>query len=312
MRKHLICLFLLLSLLLTSCSAPRPSDGGEEKYVLTDDIGRIVTTPDQPHRVACLLGSFADLWQLAGGEVVATTSDAFDTFSLSEDGVVNLGGAHSPSLEKLLSADPDLVIASASTASHLSMRQTLEQLSIPIVYFDMDNFEDYLFALERCTRITERPDLYLQNGLALQESISHLKEEYRKQNFKKEKRILLLRASSTGVKVKGSTGTILGEMLLDFGTENIADLDTSLLEGLSLESILALEPYHIFVVTMGNDSDLALGVFDRLVSDHPAWASLMAVREGRVHMMDKTLFHQKPNARYLTSYETLYDILTAQ
>lgn len=310
MLKKLLLIFLLLTLPLASCAKPPMTSGGEGGCTFVDDLGREVSFSDTPHRVACLLGSFADLWMLAGGEVCATASDAFLDLALDPTDVVNLGGAHSPNLELLLSANPDFVIASASTASHLAMRETLERLCIPVAYFDIDNFDDYLRALEICTTLTSRPDLYQKNGIELKEGIDEVKNTYCKQNFtRSEKEILLLRTSSTGVKVKGSKGTILGEMLSDIGALNIADENGSLLESLSLEAILLEDPAHIFVVTMGSDTELALNAFYRMTEENVAWGSLTAVREGRVHIMDKTLFNQKPNARYLEAYETLLEKL---
>ncbi len=313
MLKRLVVLLLLLSLSLASCvTSPLPEES-EPKISFDDSLGRRVTFSEKPKRVACLLGSFADLWMLSGGEVCATSSDAWDSLSLELENAISLGGAHSPSLEKLLSANPDFVIASASTASHLAMRETLEGLSIPVAYFDVDNFEGYLSVLKICTDITERRDLYIQNGLALKEGIEDVKERYCKENFTNyNRKILLLRTSSTGVKVKGSEGTILGEMLSDFGTINIADQNNTLLESLSLEAILLEDPYHIFVVTMGQDTESALKAFHRLTEENPAWNSLSAVREGRVHLMEKTLFNQKPNARYLEAYETLLETLLSK
>ena len=310
MLKQLLLIFLLLTLPLASCAKPPMTSGGEGGCTFVDDLGREVSFSDTPHRVACLLGSFADLWMLAGGEVCATASDAFADLALDPTEVVNLGGAHSPNLELLLSANPDFVIASASTASHLAMRETLERLCIPVAYFDIDNFDDYLRALEICTTLTSRFDLYQKNGIELKEGIDEVKNTYCKQNFTgSEKKILLLRTSSTGVKVKGSKGTILGEMLSDIGALNIADENGSLLESLSLEAILLEDPAHIFVVTMGSDTELALNSFYRMTEENAAWGSLTAVREGRVHIMDKTLFNQKPNARYLEAYETLLEKL---
>ena len=308
MRNVLIVLLLLLSLVLNSCVSSFPPTEGEN-VSFVDDLGRTVTVSRSARRVACLLGSFADVWMLCGGEVCASASDAWETLSLDLGEAVNLGGAHSPSLELLLSSEPDFVLASASTASHISMREVLEEMAIPVAYFDIDTFDDYLRMLDICTNLTGEKERYHSYGLTLKEGIERLKEEYSKQEFTKEKKILLLRASSTGVKVKGSEGTILGEMLADFDTENIVNEYPSLLENLSLEAIVEADPYHIFVVTMGADTDLALEVFHHLIEENPLWASLSAVKEGRVHLMDKSLFNLKPNARYLIAYETLFQAL---
>ena len=46
-----------------------------------DELGRTVAV-DSPERVACLLGSFAQIWQLAGGQVIATADDAGEDLGL--------------------------------------------------------------------------------------------------------------------------------------------------------------------------------------------------------------------------------------
>jgi iron complex transport system substrate-binding protein len=264
--------------------------------------------------VAALLGSFADIWLLSGGALCAAAEDAWEDFSLELPGAVNIGGAHSPSLEKLLSADPDFVIASASTASHVEMREVLEAAGITVAYFDVDNFDDYLQMLKICTDITGRTDLYQTNGLALQEKILEIRREFAQAGLSdKEKTVLVLRAASGFVKAKGSSGTILGEMLADLGCINIADSDTSLLENLSVESVIRQEPYHIFVVTMGSNPQKATENLEQMFRENPAWGTLDAVMNGRVHLMERTLFNIKPNARWAESYEQLRDIfLTKQ
>ena len=127
-----------------------------------------------------------------------------------------------------------------------------------------------------------------------------------------QRTILLLRAHSGSVKAKGSKGTILGEMLADLGCINIADSDTSLLETLSVESVIRQEPHRIFVVTMGNDTQKALENLNRMMDENPAWGALRAVTENRLHIMDRKLFNIKPNENWAESYETLCEILLAQ
>ncbi|MBO7304829.1 MAG: ABC transporter substrate-binding protein [Clostridia bacterium] len=292
----------------------RCTDGERESgdgLKFTDALGREVLLPENPKRTAALLGSFADAWMLAGGELCAASEDAWQDFALPLDGVVNIGGAHSPSLELLVSANPDFVIASASTASNVAMRDSLESMGITVAYFDVDNFEDYLKMLQILTRITGRPDLYVKNGANLKKEIEEIKERYKALSIPSEERkILLLRAASSFVKAKGSAGTVLGEMLQDIGCVNIADSESSVLESLSLEAIIRENPYRIFIVTMGDDTQKAKESVMRMISENPAWQSLDAVKENRIYFMDKTLFNLKPNDRWSEAYEILYKTLT--
>ena len=316
MTKNRVLVYILvaaiaMTLLGTFTSCDNSDKLGDDTVTFTDALGREVTVVKNPERVASLLGSFADVWMLAGGKLCASAEDAWEDFGLELDDAVNIGGAHSPSLELLISADPDFVIASASTASNVEMRETLEAMGIAVAYFDVDSFDDYLKMLDICTDITGRKDLYEPNGLAIKTQIDEIKAEYKNADIPEgERKVLLLRAASSFVKAKGSSGTILGEMLHDMGCINIADSNTSLLENLSVEAIIREEPHHIFVVTMGSDTEAAEKSLENLMKENPALSTLDAVKNGRLHVMDKTLFNLKPNARWAESYGILYDTLT--
>ena len=311
MKRFLLIAICFLLLLPGACTAGRQDAGEGETVTFTDALDRTVSIEKNPERVASLLGSFADVWTLAGGTLCAAAEDAWEDFALELDDAVNIGGAHSPSLELLLSADPDFVLASSSTASNVEMRETLEAAGITVAYFDVDNFGDYLEMLDICTEITGRRDLYEKNGLQLQAQIEKIKSQYAQENRSDEERtVLLIRSSASSVKAKGSSGTILGEMLADLGCINIADNEDSLLENLSVEVVLREQPYHIFVVAMGSDTEAAQASLDAMIRENPAWDSLEAIQEGRMHWMDKALFNLKPNARWAEAYQKLYETLT--
>ena len=303
---------LICVLLLIGCNNKEVSTGevvNEEFITFIDALDREVTIKKNPEKVAALLGSFADVWILAGGEICATAEDAWDDFGLDLD-AVNIGGAHSPSLELLLSSNPEFVIASASTSSNVEMKETLEDAGITVAYFDVDNFYDYLEMLDICTDITGRKDLYETNGLEIEKQIEEIKDKFNKEEIsEEEKTVLLLRTASSFVKAKGSKGTILGEMLDDMGCINIADNDETLLENLSVEAIIKEEPYHIFVVTMGSDTKAAMESLENLINENPAWNTLDAIKEDRMYVMDKKLFNLKPNANWANSYQELHEIL---
>lgn len=304
-------LFILLvgiCLSITGCKDTQKLDDNTISF--TDALGRTVVLEEQPQRVATLIGSFADIWQLAGGSVCATAEDAWNDLHLDLGDATNIGSAHSPNLEILLSTNPDFVIASASTASNVKLQENLENAGITVAYFDVDCFEDYLHMLDICTTITDRKDLYQTNGLDLQKQINRIKELVSEAKLPPKKRtILLLRASASSVKAKSSEGTILGEMLKDMGCINIADQDTLLLENLSIESIMKQNPYHIFVVTMGDHTEQATKNLQRVMNENSAWANLDAIKENRMHIMDRKLFNMKPNAKWAKSYEILREII---
>ena len=181
MKRFLAIILLAAMILLVGCSAGQKSGNSqknENTVTFTDALNREVTVAKNPKRTAALIGSFADVWQLSGGEVCAAVEDAWDDFGLDLPDAVKLGGAHSPSFEALLSANPDFVIASASTAADVEMKDQLENAGITVAYFDVDNFDDYLKMLDVCTDITGRKDLYKQNGIDVKEKIEEIKADF--------------------------------------------------------------------------------------------------------------------------------------
>ena len=311
MRRMLIVL-LLICCLFCSCAAPAQPEPSEETSGVTfvDDLGRTVTVSN-PQRVACLLGSFAQVWQLAGGQVIATADDAWDDFGLQlPENAVNLGGTKHLSLELLLSAQPDFIIASTNTRQNVEMRETLEATSIPIAYFDVFGFEDYLRLLDICTDITGCKDRYETYGTAVQQEIQAViaQSKLRLQN-EDAPTVLFLRASASAVHVKNSEGVILGAMLKDLGCINIADSDTTLLENLSVERILEADPDFIFVVQQGDNAEGTREYVRQFLQEHPAWAQLTAVKNNNVHFMEKALFGLKPNHRWGQAYAIVEEIL---
>ena len=297
MMKRSISLVTALCLLsLCACAAPggravspASADGEMGSSVsFTDSLGSTITLEEAPQRVAALIGSYAETWVLAGGEdtLAAVTQDAYDErgLELGED-VTNVGSNQTPELEALFAAQPDLVLLTPDLDGQLALAEPLAAAGIPAAWFKVEAFSDYLSMLEICTRLTGRDDLYQANGLDIQAEIDRALARVPEGEHPT---VLLLRAYSTG---------------------NIADSDSGLLEEIQMESILAADPDHIFVTTMGSSTEKALDSLTELFHSDPAWESLAAVKEGRVHILDKALFHYKPNVRWGESYEVLADIL---
>lgn len=281
------------------------------KVVFTDDLGREITV-NNPKRVAALLGSFADIWYLAGGEVVACADDAWDDFDLpiAED-AINLGMTKELSLEKLFEANPDFVIASSNTKQNVEWKETLEAANINVAYFNINNFNDYLRVLKIFTDITGRSDLYEKNGVVIQEKIDNIVTDCHKQVVEhgEAPKILILRASATLIKAKGSQDNVLGELLKDLGCENIADSDKTLLENLNVEHIILENPDYIFIAQHGDNSDAIKVHMQEFFSENPAWNNINAIKENKIYYMEKELFTLKPNDRWAEAYEKAKKIL---
>lgn len=328
MKKKILCI-MLAAAMLAGCGANKTQvsmttvqtvkenteesmvETESEGYTFTDALGREVTV-NNPQRVAALLGSFADIWYLAGGEVVASADDAWDDFKLSlPEDAVNLGMTKDLSLEKLFEANPDFVLASSNTQGNVEWLETLEAANIPVAYFEVNDFADYLSVLKICTDITGRADLYEKNGLAIQEQIEEViaQSKTRIEEVGEAPNVLSLRASSTFIRAKNSRNNVLGEMLAALGCVNIADSEESLIENLSIEQIILQDPDYIFFIQQGDNTEGTKANIENFIAENPAWSELTAVKEGRVYLLEKSLYALKPNERWGEAYEKLEEIL---
>ena len=298
--KRIFC-FLLFILLLTGCAV---SPKNEATVTFTDDLGYEVALGSW-ERVVSLYGSLGETWLLAGGTLIGTTQDAITerALPLSEE-VEIVGSVKEPNLERIIALNPDFVILSADTPNQVKLHDALTQAGIPHAYYQVDSFSQYLAMLEQFCAMTERPDLYQQNGLDIKEQIDRVLDTV---SGEPSAEVLLLRCYSTGVKAKG-TDNLAGLMLQELGAGNIADQGNSLLENVSLEAIVAADPKYIFLTTMG-DEEAALAYFAEHWEKNPAWSGLTAVQNGNVAILPKELFHYKPNHHWGESYAHLAKIL---
>lgn len=314
MKIRCIPLLLALCLLLTACGASPAQPSAEilptTGVTFTDALERTVTV-ENPRRFAALLGSCAQIIQLAGGYVCAAPDDAWEDLALDMPAdAQNLGSTENLSLELLMASAPDLVIASVNRRQNVEWLDVLEEMGVPVAYFDVSDFEDYLALLKLCTDLTGRADLYETHGTAVQARIDAVLAQSRARLEGQEPpTVLSMTASASTIRAQNSKGTVLGAMLSRLGCENIADSDTTLLDNLSLEHILASDPDYIFLVQRGDDEAGTRDCVRRLLEENPAWGQLTAVKTGRVYFMEKALFNLKPNHRWGEAYEILEGIL---
>lgn len=302
-RFPMLFLCVLLCFSLAACSGSEPVSG--TAFVFEDSLGHTIRL-DPPQKVAALGGSNAETWLLAGGELAALTEDAYSERGIEPNGsVINLGGVRQPDIEAMILAGIDFVILNPKITEHAALRDTLENAGMTTAYFEVETFDDYLAMLKICTDITGHPELYEQNGLAVQKQID---DAIARQQGHDSPSVLFIRAYSSGARAKGSD-TMTGAMLKDLGCRNIADSEDTLLDNLSMEVIIREDPDFIFVTSQGASTEAAEKTLAEGIQSNPAWKDLSAVKNGRFIWLPKNLFHYKPNHRWGESYEILAHML---
>lgn len=313
-----IALLLVLGALLltvalgTGCDVSQ-SDGGY--YTFTDHLGREVCLDGVPSRVAVLFSSYAEIWQIAGGEVSITVADSVERGFADSTAVIVDGGAGHTTLntELLLASSPDLVIGTADYPVQVEACELLARAGIPTALFRTETFEDYLSVLDIFTDILGTKEKYVEYGTNVGAEIDcylHTVSNYLGENPEKSEKMLFIRAGSSprSTKAKRAEDHFACAMLEELGLYNIADAAPILLDGLSAEEIITANPSRIFVSMMG-ESEQAVRDNVTAIFERDGYSSLDAVTSGRVEFLPKDLFHYKPNHRWAEAYRYLIEIL---
>lgn len=259
-------------------------------------------------KTACLNSSLADLWKLAGGSVDITVEESVERgFASSEAILVDSASGRNINTELLVAAEPDLVIGSADTASHVRLSSFLDKAGIDMILVDMDSFDDFLSVFHTLTDITGRSDLYEKYGegqkVAIEEIIA------KASGYESKPRVLFVRAGSafSYVKAKRADDHFAAKIIEDLGAVNIADEYGMLTDSLSLEAVLESNADKILVVPQG-DEDASIAYITDLFSQ-PGWRDVRAIENGSVYFLPKKLFHFKPNGRWVEAYEMMEEVL---
>ncbi|MBQ8402788.1 MAG: ABC transporter substrate-binding protein [Clostridia bacterium] len=262
-----------------------------------------------PENTAVLFSSLAEIWLDAGGEIAITVGETVERgFAPEGTPLVDEGAGKTINLELLLSLEPDLVIASPDIPAQAEAAEILEDAGIPTLLCRVESFSDYLTALEAMTAITGNADA-VSAGQAMQTEIHSILQA---ESADGTPEILFIRAGSTAssTKAKLAEDHFACAMLEELGCHNIAADAPILLDGLSMEEILLSDPDYIFFSLMGN-AESALANVQTLLEGE-TWGQLTAVREGRVVILPRELFHFKPCSRWVEAYRYLADILSGE
>ncbi|MCK9217880.1 MAG: ABC transporter substrate-binding protein [Firmicutes bacterium] len=279
----------------------------DDSVSFTDGRGEKVILKKNPERVVCLFNSYLEIWDSAGGKVIGTIEDSAEKSIEGAKDAEIVGTLGAPSLEKIISLEPDIVILNANSKINMELVPALEQNGIDVVALNYFVKEDYFEIIRLFTALTDRDDLFEEYGLKVKSDVKSIIEK-----APKDKNItaLLMVASAKNITVRDSSSYV-GQMLKDLNLENISDgpvLSTEV-KAFSLETILKEDPDYIFVQLTGTDQNK---VFEKLKEDaesNPAWASLKAVKEGRYIFLPKDLYMYKANHRYAEAYEGLGKII---
>lgn len=311
--KKLLCIFISV-LFICGCSAfENPPNSTDCYYRFTDSTGKEVVLRKFPEKVALLFSSYADIWVTAGGKVDITVGESIERgFADSSVILVDEGSGHSTiNTELLIASKPDLIIGTTDYKCQAEAVKFTSEHGIPSALFQIETFDDYLNVLQIFCDITQRADLYEKHGISVKKQIDDILTNLNLEQNKNTE-ILFVRAGSSAksTKAKNSEQHFVCGMIKELGFTNIADEAKQLLDGLSIETVVAKQPEYILISLMGNEENSTEYVKSLISS--AGWKDLDCVKKGNYTFLPKELFHYKPNSRWAEAYSFLLNILQTE
>lgn len=266
----------------------RPRAGWPRTF--TDDLGNTVTLAQPPPRIISLQPNLAETLALVGAidQLVGVTE--FCNYPPEAAAKPKIGGIINPSLEKIVSLQPDLVLVSRGNDAAFIRR--LQQMGIEVLGYDLQRLEEVIDLVRRLGEITG----HHQQAQQAVEDLQRRREEVLEhgQRLPGPALRVLFVLSWEPLFVAGAT-SFVDDMITAAGGQNVVRYITNVDQNkpwpqISREAVVAANP-EVIISTAVHGLPQRAGqeeILRRLKTD-PAWRQVTAIKHGQVYIIEDDL-----------------------
>lgn len=258
---------------------------GASERDLVDATGRHVRVPSTPHRVVALAPSITEtIYGLGAGDAVAGVTD-FTDWPAEARKLPSVGGIVNPSIEKLVSLRPDLVIATREV-NHKDTIDDLDRLGIPVYVVDPHGLDGVLDSVRQVGRALNRSpeadrlvDRLRARRAAVMNRVRGLARP----------RVLLVIWPDPVITI--GRRAFITDVITAAGGQSVTEDLAQQWPQISLEEVLRRNPDWLLLPANGHQP---ISLAD--LEGRPGWSRVEAVRRHRVIYYDERLDHSSPRA----------------
>jgi len=261
--------------------------------ILTDQLGRQVSLPDNPIRVVSLAPSITEIVFALGQEHRLAGVTRFSDFPEAAKNLPKVGSYVHLDLEKIVSLKPDLCIA-IKDGNPRAVVNRLESLGIPVYAVNPRNLKTVMKTLIEIgifLNAAEKANSVVQD---MKSRIQRVKTKIANVTYRS--RVFFQIGIAPIVSV--GTDTFAHELIELAGGKNLSKGPTPY-PRFSKEQVLSLSPEVFIITSMSRNT-----IFERVKKEWSKWPSLPAVRDQRIHLEDSNLF-DRPTPRLVDGLENL-------
>lgn len=252
---------------------------------LTDELGRTVAVPDHPQRLICLAPSVVDdVYSLGAGADVIAVSD-YTTYPDDATRKPSIGAPLNPSLEKIISLHPDLVLGTGDM-NHMPVIDQLARYGIPVFVVNPHGVAGIYLSIASLGHALNRDSDAARLLGDLKAREQHVHDRVRSKPV-----IRLFMPVWYDPIVTAGKHAFITELIGAAGGSSITDDIAQEWPQVSLEAVIARHPDALLLIRGSK-----ISVAD--LAGRPGWQAMSAVREGRVYYVDKRIELPSPAAIY--------------
>lgn len=285
-----------LLLLCTVCALPRLARAVSAVHLVVDETGRTVVVPQSPQRIVSLAPSVTEtLYALGQDEKIVGDTDYCD-YPPAATRKPHVGAVLNPSIERIVSLKPDLVIGIAE-ANRRETADQLARLGIPLYGLSDKSLDDVLKSIRDLGRLLDCPSQAAALASGLDDRVLAVERRVAGQA---EPRVLFVTWYQPLITV--GSHSFVADVIRRAGGRSISDDLPGEWPRLSIEAVLARRP-DIILLPKSHAYTPSLDELRHL----PGWRDLAAVKAGRVYFISDTIV--RPCPRLVDSLEEVAAIL---
>ncbi len=270
-----------------------------EAKTVTDQLGRIVTVPDNPERVVSLAPNVTEIIFALEKEALLAGATIFSDYPKAATNLPKVGSYVRLNIEKIVSLSPDLCIG-IKDGNPKKVIDKLEKLKIPVYAVNPQNLESVINTVIEIGLLLNAEKKAKILAEKMQKRIDKIKFFVKKIS---EKPKIFFQIDTNAI-ISAGTGTFINELIETAGGINLACDSTQGYPRFGREQIIAMSPDIIVIASMKQDA-----TFEKAKNKWTKFNSIPAVKNDKIFFVNADLIN-RPSTRLVKGLEIFYELFS--
>ncbi|WP_408956558.1 ABC transporter substrate-binding protein [Natroniella sp. ANB-PHB2] len=265
---------------------------------IVDDLGKEIVVEEEPAKIVSLAPSHTEIVFALQGEDKLVGVTEYDNYPKAAQEITSIGTITEPSLERIISLQPDLVLAAELTPKETIQR--LEQLGIDVVALAPESVNGVIETISLVGELMGQQDEAVSLTAEMNDKINEVREVIEKNIVDEERPKVFYEVWKEPLYTAGA-GTFIDDLIHLAGGINIAHNAQGKWPQYSVESLLTQDP-DIYLVSHESE------VSKESIQARERFQSIKAIKEGRVYPLDADLLN-RAGPRLIIALERLAEVI---